>query len=256
MSLPILVPTALELPLLGMAFHVRHVCRRLCWRARVATPRTSPPFPKRRSHRFGAQSSAESRAERLAHWQWTSTKFVMLAKPPTRVPTVWRPRTRLAFRSLLRRGEVLLKLLLWRRQRAAGVSPSALERLATTFDARTWRVTVGPEQREVFVFMLISMYWRGCRHPASLWCPPLHPSTALVRWVSHFPVNHQVEHGREILGQFAAQEARVHDFACQLADRLVPKSALLARTVPLLPEMLRTIESEFRSDSCDFTTLT
>ena len=104
-------------------------------------------------------------------------------------------------------------------------------------------MTVEPAQRETLAFMLVSMYWRGCRHPASLSCPPLHPSTALVRWISRFPVGHQVDHGREILDLFAAEEARVHDFACQIVDRLLPKTTTLTRVVPLLPEMLRAIKA-------------
>jgi hypothetical protein len=105
--------------------------------------------------------------------------------------------------------------------------------------------------------MLISMYWRGCRHPASLCCPPLqHPSTALVRWISRFSVSDQVEHGREVLDLLAAEEARVHDFACELIDHMVPKAATFSRAVSLLPEMLRVIEPKSSLDSCIFTTLT
>lgn len=243
MSLPILVPTTLEQPLLGMAFRAGHACRRLHWRAHVANPCTSWPRRGRRSHRFVPRTSAEVRAERLAHWQRGSTNLVKMARSPALAPTISPPGTKSLVRDLLRRGETLLKRLLRRRQRASGVSPSALALLASTFDTRTWRVTVEPAQREALAFMLVSMYWRGCRHPASLSCPPLHPSTALVRWISRFPVNRQVVHGREILDLFAAEEARIHDFACQLVDRLLPKTTTLTRAVPLLPEMLRAIEA-------------
>lgn len=84
----------------------------------------------------------------------------------------------------------------------------------------------------------------------------MHPSTALVRWISSFPVNHQVSHGRELLDRLAAQEARIHDFACQLVDRLVPKKAAFARAIPLLPEVLRAIEPKSVPNSCIFTPLT
>ncbi len=256
MSLPILVPTTLELPLLGMAVHARHACRRLHWQAHFANQRVSSPRRRRRCHRFVPRTSAEARAERLAHWQWGSASLVKLARPPALAPIASPPRTTSGVRNLLRRGELLMKRLLLRRQRASGVSTSDVARIASTFDARTWRVTVAPAQREAFAFMLISMYWRGCRHPASLSCPPLHPSTALVRWISRFQIGHQVDHGREILELFAADEARVHDFACQLVDRLVPKTATFTRAVPLLPEMLRAIEPESVSNSCIFTPLT
>jgi hypothetical protein len=52
-----------------------------------------------------------------------------------------------------------------------------------------------------------------------------------------------VDHGREILDLLAAEEARVHTFACQLVDRLLPKTTSPPRAVPLLPEMLRVIEA-------------
>ena len=243
MSLPILVPTTLEQPLLGMAFRAGHACRRLHWRAHVANRCPSSPRRGRRSHRFVPRTSAEVRAERLAHWQWGSANLAKLATSPAVASAISPPATKSVVRNLLRRGETLLKRLLRRRQRAPGVSPSALALLASTFDTRTWRVTVEPAQREALAFMLVSMYWRGCRHPASLSCPPLHPSTALVRWISRFPVRHQVDHGREILDLFAAEEARVHDFACQIVDRLLPKTTTPTRAVPLLPEMLRAIEA-------------
>lgn len=255
MSLPILVPTALELPLLGMAVHARRACRRLQWRAHVANQGASP-LREQRCHRFVPRTLTEARAERLAHWQWGSASLVKLARPPVPAPPASLPKNRGVFRSLLRRGELLLMRLLCRRQHVSGVSPSALEQIANSFDASTWRVTVEPAQRQALAFMLISMYWRGCRHPASLSCPPMHPSTALVRWISSFPVNHQVSQGRELLDGLAAEEARIHDFACQLVDRLLPRNATFARAIPLLPEMLRAIEPKSLSNNCIFTPLT
>ena len=254
MSLPILVPTTLELPLLGMAVHARRACRRLQWRAHVN--QGAPPLREQRCHRFVPRTSAEARAERLAHWQLGSASLVKLARPQVPAPLDSLPRTRGVFRNLLRRGELLLMRLLRRRQYVSGVSSSALEQIASSFDASTWRVTVEPAQRQALAFMLISMYWRGCRHPASLSCPPMHPSTALVRWISSFPVNHQVSHGRELLDRLASEEAHIHDFACQLVERMVPKKATGARAIPLLPEMLRAIESKSLSNSCIFTSLT
>ena len=240
MSLPILVPTTLELPLLGMADHARLTCRRLQWRAHAKQGASS--FRGQRCHRFVPRTSTEARAERLAHWQWGSASLVKLARPPVPAPLASLSGTRGVFRNLLRRGELLLMRLLRRRQHVSGVPPSALEQIASSFDASTWRVTVEPAQRQALAFMLISMYWRGCRHPASLSCPPMHPSTALVRWISSFPLNHQVGRGRELLDGLVAEEARIHDFACELVERLVPRKPTCARPIPLLPEMLRAIE--------------
>lgn len=240
MSLPILVPTTLELPLLGMEVHARLTCRRLQWRVHAKQGASS--FRGQRCHRFVPRTSTEARAERLAHWQWGNASLVKLARPPAPVTLDSLPGTRGVFRNLLRRGELLLTRLLRRRQHVSGVSPSALEQIASSFDASTWRVTVEPAQRHALAFMLISMYWRGCRHPASLSCPPMHPSTALVRWISSFPLNHQVGHGRDLLDGLVAEEARIHDFACELVERLVPRKPTCARAIPLLPEMLRAIE--------------
>ena len=107
----------------------------------------------------------------------------------------------------------------------------------------------------VLVFMLILMYGRGCRHPASLCCPPLHPSTAPERWISRFSLVYQVDHGREILDLFAAAEARGHDFACQAIARTMPRTTSSPCAVPLLSKLSRAIETETALNSCGFTTL-
>jgi hypothetical protein len=103
--------------------------------------------------------------------------------------------------------------------------------------------------------MLISMYWRGCRHPASRCCRPLHPSTALERWISRFSLVYQVDHGREILDLFAAEEARVHDLACQIIARTMPRMTSSPCAVPVLSKLSRAIETETALKSCGPATL-
>lgn len=238
MSLPILVPTVHELPLLGVAVRARLHRRYLHWRTQLGQgPTRARP---RRPTRFAKPTAAEVRAQRVAHW---GARCRVLAKPPPLPAIPWRPRTASTYRVLLRDGERLLKRLLRRRQQA-NVSPQAVSTIAATFDSSTWRVRVDPVQRDVLVFMLISMYWRGCRHPASLYGPTLHPPTALIRWLSRFSVQHQVDHGRQILDQLTQEETRVHEFAQSVVERMLHRVVGTTCAVLLLPDMLRVIEPE------------
>jgi len=66
------------------------------------------------------------------------------------------------------------------------------------------------DQRETLAALLCAMYWRGCRHPLALGTAQLHPPTALVRWLSRFTVQQQVDHGRQILDALVAEKVRVH----------------------------------------------
>lgn len=91
--------------------------------------------------------------------------------------------------------------------------------------------------------LLCTMYWRGLRIPASIAVAPQHPSTGLVRWPSRFTVYQQLDHGRQILNALAAEESRVHAFALQLAQRMVPARATSPQRVALLPDLLRAIEA-------------
>ena len=87
------------------------------------------------------------------------------------------------------------------------------------------------------------MYWRGCRIPAAINSAPLHPPTGLVRWLSQFTVQQQADHGHQILGALAAEEAGVHEFALQLVRRMLPMRAASSRWVAVLPELLKGVES-------------
>ena len=91
------------------------------------------------------------------------------------------------------------------------------------------------------------MYWRGCRHPLALNTAQLHPPTALVRWLSRFTVQQQVDHGRQILQALAAEEARVHDLAFQLVPRMLPQRGAASRWIALLPDLLRAVEPSQRA---------
>lgn len=251
MSLPILVPTVHELPLLGAAVCVRQYRRYLHWRTHLNLGQGRPRVRPKRSLRFIEPTSAEVRSKRLAHW---SARSSTLPKPPPLLAAPWRPRTASALCELYRDGEALLKQLLRRRQQTVGVSLQGVNTIASSFDSSTWRVRVDPAQREVFVFMLITMYWRGCRHPAVLYCPALHPPTALIRWIARFTVQQQVDHGRQILDLLTAEEARVHDFAKSVVEHLLHRAVGATCAVALLPDMLRSIEGRVTAPSHTFIT--
>jgi len=118
------------------------------------------------------------------------------------------------------------------------IRPRMLTALARGFDAQRWRLMVAADQREILAALLCALYWRGCRHPLALGTAQLHPPTALVRWVSRFTVQQQVDHGRQILDALVAEEARVHDFALQLVQRMLPQRGAQSHWVALLPDLL------------------
>jgi len=89
---------------------------------------------------------------------------------------------------------------------------------------------------------LCAIYWRGCRHPLAPGTAQLYPPTTLVRWVSRFTVQQQVDHGRQILDAFVAEEARVHDFALQVVGRMLPQRGAQSHWVTVLPDLLRVVE--------------
>ena len=63
------------------------------------------------------------------------------------------------------------------------------------------------------------------------------------RWLSQFRVQQQADHGHQILGALAAEEARVHEFALQLVRRMLPMRAASSRWVVVLPELLKGVET-------------
>ena len=67
-----------------------------------------------------------------------------------------------------------------------------LPRLADGFDSDSLRAAPTCSA-PALAFVLASMYWSGCRHPRSLFVAPLRPATGLVRWLSRFCVQEQVD---------------------------------------------------------------
>ena len=92
------------------------------------------------------------------------------------------------------------------------------------------------------MLLLCTMYWRGCRHPAALDAAPLHPPTSHVRWLSNVSVQHQVNHGRQILEALVDEEARVYEFASALVRRMLSERGAPSKWVALLPDLLQAVE--------------
>ena len=240
MSLPILVPEHHELPLLGLYSWLAPTRRRFRWRT---FEHLHTPTKKRRRNRHErprAPGSAALREALLARWQ---QRCAVWPQPPSRVPIEWCSRTSSDFRSLLREAESVMKALMRRRRSTQSVHPRTLTALAATFDINRWRLNVGAGQPQTLALLLCTMYWRGCRNPSAINLAPRHPSTGLVRWLSRFSVQEQVDHGRQILDALATEEARVHAFALQLAHRMLPNRGPSLRRVVLLPDLLRCVES-------------
>ena len=239
MTLPILVPQPHELPLLGLCMHHAPTRRRFRWRH--CAPLQAQPQRGRlaRQGRLAESTSPAIRDALLARWQ---RRCAAWTRPPPPAPILWRPRTSSDFHTLLHDAESVLNSLQRRRRSRLGLRPRMLTALASTFNAHRWRLKVEARQQDTLVLLLCTMYWRGCRHPSAIDSAPLHPPTALVRWLSRFTVQRQVDHGRQILEALVAEEARVHEFALELARRMLPERGLPSRWVALLPDLLKGVE--------------
>jgi len=241
MPLPILIPAPHELQLLGRCVGFAPAQRRFAWRPSTRLQEAPQCSRPPRQGRFAEPTSRAIRAALLARWQRRSAAW---ARPPPVEPIQWRSRTGSDIRTLLSDAESLLKCLQRRRCSAMNIRPRMLTALARGFDAQRWRLMVAADQRETLAALLCAMYWRGCRHPLALGTAQLHPPTALVRWLSRFTVQQQVDHGRQILDALVAEEARVHDFALHLVHRMLPQRGAQSRWVALLPDLLRCIEPQ------------
>lgn len=234
MALPILVPHHHELALLGVRFRSAQRQRLPRWRA-CHRPRSRLLQEPGRQGRFAAPEPATIRSALLVRWQ---RQLEVWVRPPEPTPITWQPDTASSFRTLLKEAESVLHLLLRRRRHALDVHPRDLTALATSFDIQRWRVRLEPRQHHAFALLLCAMYWCGCRIPLAINSAPLHPSTALVRWLSQFTVQQQTDHGRQILHALAAEEKRLHGIAVELARRLLPSEGKPPRWVVVLPELI------------------
>ena len=198
--------------------------------------------------RWQPMSRQRHRAALLKHWTPAAARC---APPPLPHPALT-SRSGAGGRHLLAQGEALLRKLLRRRRDRLGLSRHDLVQVATGFDGHTLRAPAGPAAAVGFV--LVSMYWEGCRHPLSLFARPLHPPTGLVRWLTGFTVQEQVDHGRVLLTQLAQEEQRMFEFAMHLIGRIDAMTVNHGRGLVLLPELLRMAELPNVSQNDIFTT--
>lgn len=233
MALPILVPLHHEMALLGVRFRSAQVQRLPRLRA-CNVSRSRPHREPGRRGRFAKLDSAAIRSALLVRWQRQCEVYARLPEP---TPMTWQPGMASSFRTLLKDAESVLHLLLRRRRHALKVHPRELTALAMSFDIQRWRVRLEPRQHHAFALLLCAMYWRGCRIPLAINSAPLHPSTALVRWLSQFTAQQQTDYGRQILNALAAEEKRVHESASALARRFLPSEGKPRWTV-VLPELI------------------
>ncbi len=238
MALPILVPQRHEMALLGIGAWPETTRRRFRWR-HFGLLRSAPCQRVSRHGRFPEPDSPSIRRALLAHWQRRCNTWV---QPSLLLPIAWCPRTSSDFRTLLQDAESVMQTLLRRRRHAQHIHPGTLTAIARTFDIDRWRLRIDPRQRDALALLLCTMYWRGCRVPAVINSAPLHPPTGLVRWLSQFTVKEQADHGRQVLNALASEEARVYEFALQLAHRMLPTRAASWRWVVVLPELLKGVD--------------
>ena len=149
-------------------------------------------------------------------------------------------RANLAGRNLLARCEALLRQLLRRRRRRLGISVGELMRGAAGYDGCMLRAPM--PSLAATAFLLVSMYWCGCRHPAALFMVPLHPPTGLVRWLAGFTVQDQVDRGQLLLARLAEEEQRIFDFAQRLVAKMAAMGTSRCSGILLLPELLKIAE--------------
>ena len=195
-------------------------------------------------------SANRSRPALHAHWLPVARRCA----PPPLASLVPGPLTDACARTVLRQCEALMRQLLRRRRRALGLSRGELLRLANGFDSDSLRAAPACST-QALAFVLASMYWCGCCHPRSLFIAPLHPPTGLVRWLTRFCVQEQVDHGQQLLERLVLEEQRIDRFANALMLRIEAMTARNDRGMVLLPDLLRVAESVDLHESGSITTL-
>jgi len=137
--------------------------------------------------------------------------------------------------SLLVACERLLRLLLRRAWRRLSASQRAqLQAAARRYEPERPLLVSSQIEPATAAWCMAAMHWRGCSHPAALFCAPMHPATALVRWLSEFSVVEQVQCPRQILAALARDISRT-----RALSRIVTSAmAASCDVIPLLPELL------------------
>lgn len=135
--------------------------------------------------------------------------------------------------------EQLLRVLLYRARRGLPAQQCrGLLRITNSFLPDTAKVRVTQADMPALAWLLAAMYWRGFRHPAALNCTPLHPPTGLLRWLTGFTVQQQVDQRRQVLGLLVREVGHVEQRSRAVAGALVKRVRRHSALVVLLPELL------------------
>jgi len=186
----------------------------------------------------------------IAHWLPVAKRCV----PPPLATLIHRARADTCPRTVLRQCEAMLRQLLRRRRRALGLTHGELTRLAASFDGNTLRAAPS-SSAPALAFVLASMHWFGCSHPRSLFMAPMHPPTGLIRWMTHFTVQEQVDQGQQLPERLSLEVRRIECFANALVTQILAMTPRHSRGAVLLPELLKIAESDDLNESGSFTTL-
>ena len=131
--------------------------------------------------------------------------------------------------------ECLLRLLLRRTWRSLPKSQRAqLQAAARHFEPERFFLASPGIEPVTAAWCLAAMHWRGCGHPAALFCAPVHPATALVRWLSEFSVVEQVQCPRHVLVALARDISRTRTLSRVVTAAMAAGGDVIA----LLPELL------------------
>jgi hypothetical protein len=132
--------------------------------------------------------------------------------------------------------ERLMRRLLHRsRARLSHTHRRAVTRATSRFNLHCPTIKVLPAHADAAAWLLAAMHWCGCRHPAALNCKPLHPPTGIVRWLSGFELDQQVDCPREVISKLPESMALVERRSRELVAVMIRRRGVVA----LLPELLR-----------------
>lgn len=118
-------------------------------------------------------------------------------------------------------------------------SRSALPMIMRSFSPHTSSVRASLGDIDAVAWVLASMHWCGCRHPAALLCEPTHAPTGLVRWMSRFNVQEQTDRPHDVLRQFAEELKSVARQSLRIVASMRSCSVRERGAFVILPELLR-----------------
>jgi hypothetical protein len=204
---------------------------------------------RRRAARTPAPEGRRLRAQLVRHWS-----PVAVQTRPAALPGL-QPRERASASSsgLLRQCEGLLRVLCRHRLRTLKLRQANIANVARRFDIDRYTADGGTA---ALAYVLALMHWRGCSLPNFLLRPPLHPPTALVRWLSAFSVVDQVDNGQLLLEQLVREEARIFEHAFAIVRTMQRMKGRRARqSIVLLPELLTVLDEPKITQRDSITTL-